>query len=395
MISEPPDSLKKTAYLSLAIFAWNEEEVIGATLNSLFEQTIFAELRRRGLRCEIVCVVNGCQDRTPEVARELFRRQSESHADRETFNCRVVKLVERGKLNAWNQFVHAISDREARFLSMMDADILFQQRQTIWNMLAMLENDPEAKISVDRPIKEFVAGERGSWRQNLSLGASQMTQSAPAQLCAQLYCIRAEVARNIYLPKDLAACEDGFIKALVCTDFLTHAVKPERIRLAQDAAHSFEAYTSPGAVLKNQKRQIIGQTIVHVLVDQYLVTLPIKRRLRLAETLQRKESADPAWLKRLIDGHLRQVKFFWQLYPGLLTSRFRRLASLRPATRLACLPAVTVSFLVSLISSFMAYRFLKTGGTDYWPRPEREGLKPHQDFPPRALAFKTSGRNHE
>jgi hypothetical protein len=384
-----------TAYLSLAIFAWNEEEVIGATLNSLFEQTVFAELRRRGLNCEIVCVINGCQDRTPEVAREIFRRQSESHPDREAFSCRVANLVERGKLNAWNQFVHVISDREAQFLSMMDADILFQQRQTIWNMLTTLEGDPEARISVDRPIKDFVDGERGSWRQNLSRGAARMTQSSPAQLCAQLYCIRAEVARNIYLPKDLAACEDGFIKALVCTDFLTQAVKPERIRLALDAAHSFEAYTSPGAVLKNQKRQIIGQTIVHVLVDQYLVTLPIKRRLRLAETLQRKETVDPAWLKRLIDGHLSRVKFFWQLYPGLLTNRFRRLAGLRPASRLSCLPAVTIGFLLSLVSSFMAYRFLKTGSTHYWPRPEREGLKPHGDAPSRALAFKISRGNQK
>ena len=50
-----------------------------------------------------------------------------------------------------------------------------------------------------------------------------MTGSASAQLCGQLYCIRAEVARNIYLPKDLCACDDGFIKALVCTDFLTQA----------------------------------------------------------------------------------------------------------------------------------------------------------------------------
>ena len=62
---------------------------------------------------------------------------------------------------------------------------------------------------------------------------SEMTRAAHGQLCAQLYCIRAEVARNIYLPKDLAACEDGFIKALVCTDFLTHEVKPERVRLAR------------------------------------------------------------------------------------------------------------------------------------------------------------------
>ena len=108
----------------------------------------------------------------------------------------------------------------------------------------------------------------------MSLGASQMTGSARAQLCGQLYCIRAEVARNIYLPKDLCACDDGFIKALVCTDFLMHQVWPWRIVAAADAAHTFEAYVSPAGILKNQKRQMIGQTIVHVLVDDYLKKLP-------------------------------------------------------------------------------------------------------------------------
>jgi hypothetical protein len=44
-----------------------------------------------------------------------------------------------------------------------------------------------------------------SFRDRLALSASQATQSAAAQLCGQHYCIRAEVARNIYLPKDLAA----------------------------------------------------------------------------------------------------------------------------------------------------------------------------------------------
>src|SRR6266404_1489868 len=123
-------------YLSLAIFAWNEEEVIASTLDSLFRQSIFTELRRRGLKSEILCVVNGCQDRTPEIAREIFQRQSDAHPDQAALECRVVSLVERGKLNAWNQFVHSLSAAEARFLVMMDADILFQGGDTLANMLA-------------------------------------------------------------------------------------------------------------------------------------------------------------------------------------------------------------------------------------------------------------------
>src|SRR4029077_14790990 len=126
-----------------------------------------------------------------------------------------------------------------------------------------------------------------------------------------LYCIRSEIARNIYLPRDLGACEDGFIKALVCTDFLSRPVLADRIRVAEGAEHTFEAYTSPAAIFRNQKRQMIGQTVVHILMDQYLPTLSPQERLTMAEFLRNKDRDDPIWLKRLISSHLRQIRYWW------------------------------------------------------------------------------------
>jgi hypothetical protein len=202
-----------------------------------------------------------------------------------------------------------------------------------------------------------------------------MTRSAPAQLCGQLYCIRAEIARNIYLPKDLGCCEDGFIKALVCTDFLTHQVWQWRILAVDNAEHTFEAYTSPAAIFKNQKRQMIGQTIVHILVDQYLKNLPLTQRMRLADTLRDQDQRDPDWLKRLVAGHIKQTRRFWQLYPGLLSHRFKRLASMNLFKKIACLPAAVAGSGAALISSLLAFKFLKAGSTNYWPRAERAGFK--------------------
>ena len=135
-------------------------------------------------------------------------------------------------------------------------------------------------------------------------------------MCGQLYCIRTEIARGIYLPKDLAACDDGFIKTLVCTDFLTRPTEPRRIRLAEAAEHTFEAYASPLAIVKNQKRQIMGQTIVHILVDGYLKTRPLAERSSLAETLQEKDRTDPMWLKRLIPEHLQHNTILVAALPG-------------------------------------------------------------------------------
>jgi len=80
-------------------------------------------------------------------------------------------------------------------------------------------------------------------------------------------------------------------------------------------------------------------------------------------------------LKRLIAEHIQRTRFWWRLYPGLLSHRFKRLASLNWFKRIACFPAALAGFLVALASSFMAYGSLKKGATDYWPRAERAGMK--------------------
>ena len=361
--------------VSIGIIAWNEEQGIGAMLESVFQQSLFAELGSRGQRCEIICVTNGCTDRTPEVAAEIFTKKSQEHPEAAHFICRVMNVSQRGKINAWNKFVHSFSARDAKYLFLMDADISIHPRETLWKMVDTLERNREASVSVDLPRKDVSFKTQKSFWDRMSLGASQMTGSASGQLCGQLYCIRSEVARNIYLPKDLCACDDGFIKALVCTDFLMHQVWPWRIVTAADAAHTFEAYVSPKGILKNQKRQMIGQTIVHILVDGYLKKLPVGKRMKLADALCEKEQADPNWLKQLIAEHLQRTRFCWQLYPGLLSHRFKRLGPLSWARRVACFPAALAGFFVSLASSFMAYTSLKKGATDYWPRAERGRVK--------------------
>lgn len=376
MITDVPSQSTEPGrvYASIGIIAWNEEETIGPALASVFQQSFFSELARRGLRCELICIPNGCTDRTAEIAEEVFSQQKRVHPEADTFDCRVVATSERGKINAWNSFVHSLSAPDAQFLFLMDSDILIHNRETLWSMLATLENHPEASVSVDCPCKDIESKHRRSLLERASLAASHLTQAGQAQLCAQLYCIRSQIARNIYLPKDLTACDDGFIKTLVCTDFLTRPVCPERIRMADDAAHTFEAYTSPAAILRNQKRQVIGQTIVHILVDDYLKGLPEGQRVRLAKTLKEQEQADPNWLRRLIAEHVRRTKHFWRLYPGLLSCRFQRLARLAPFKKVTCFPVAAAGFCVNFLASFLAYQFLKSGCTTYWPQAERSGF---------------------
>jgi hypothetical protein len=353
-------------HVSIGIIAWNEEDAIGPTLESLFAQSLFAELHARGQRAEVICVANGCTDATPVIAARIFDEQARKHPYRAAFSCRPLDIRTRGKINAWNLFVHSISAPEAPFLFLMDGDILLNRPDTLWNMLSALLDEREANVSIDTPLKDIARKAKKTILERISLATSTMSQAAEGQLTGQLYCIRSDVARMIYLPSDLAACEDGFIKALVCTDFLTREMNLRRIVRVKDASHVFEAYTSITDVLKNQKRQMIGQTILHVL-DVHLRSLPRAEREALAATLRDKERIDPMWLKRLIGDHVRRTPHFWKLFPGALGFRFKRLLRLKGAQRLKHAPVALVGFCVTMTSCFMAHRLLEKGFTQYWP----------------------------
>lgn len=378
-----PEARPAPRHVSIGIIAWNEENALPPMLDSLFQQSLFDELAARNLVCEILCLANACTDRTVEIAQRIFAEQQQTHRRANALSCRVVEIRKRGKINAWNEFIHRHSARDAEFLFLMDADIVIHEPETLRRMLLLLETQPEASVAVDRPRKDIEFKPRKAFRDRLSLAASRLTQSSEAQLCAQLYCIRSEIARRIYLPGDFAACDDGFIKALVCTDFLGHPVWKWRIQEAPRASHTFAPYTTFRSILKNHKRQAIGQTIVHVLVDKYLVEVPPWRRHQLAETIQENERSHPEWLRRLVAEHLRETRFFWRLFPGLVGQRFKCLAGMPLRCKLLCLPAAIAGQALALISAFAARRHLQAGGTQYWPAAERQHFSPTNPEPSR------------
>lgn len=355
---------------SLGIMAWNEERGLSRTLESLFQQSVFRELASRGQRCEIFCVANGCTDRTAEVARAVFRRMEFTHHYAATFTARVVDLPEPGRNNAWNRFVHEFSGRAAGYLYLMDADIILLHPDTIRNLFTTLENQPQAQVSSGRQHKDLEFKPRKSLGDLISLATSDMTGTIAGRFSGQLYCMRSTIARRLYLPRDLSATDDGFFKAAICTDFFSHAPDASKIVTAPDAAHLYEAYVRPRDVLNNQKRQMIGQTGVHVLVE-FLKKRGATERADLAVFFEELESKDPDWLKKLIDRHLAPKKYFWQLFPGLLTFRFRRLWQMGGVRRITHLPAAVAGFGVTLIACARAFRFLKGGQTYYWPQAAR------------------------
>ena len=155
MTLSPHTSDSARIRLSIGILAWNEEDAIRHTLESLFLQSIFYKLAKRDQKIEILLVTNGCTDGTLAIGQKILEHQSHSHRFRKALSCRVVDLPERGKLNAWNRYVHQFSDRAAEFLFLMDSDILLDHPDTLWNMWQVLENNPKASVATDLPLKDI------------------------------------------------------------------------------------------------------------------------------------------------------------------------------------------------------------------------------------------------
>ena len=202
--------------ISLGILAWNEAEVIGVSLESLFAQGLVRRLAADGPTLEIVVVPNGCSDGTERVAEEALRRLAAGFDPRALFwSVRV--LEQPGKANAWNRYVHDFADPSADYVFLMDADIRFHAPDTLWNMVLALERDPLARVATDLPLKHVMFKERKTWGDRISLAIAGMTRAAPAQITGQLFCARGSVIRRIHMPRGLLT-EDGFIKHMVCTD---------------------------------------------------------------------------------------------------------------------------------------------------------------------------------
>jgi glycosyltransferase involved in cell wall biosynthesis len=359
--------------ISIGVMAWNEEASIGPMLASLLGQSIFARLAALGEGCEVVCLANGCSDRTVEIAGDAFRRSERENPSGPGPSAWVADIPEAGKNNAWNRFVHEFSAREARYLCLMDADIILNQRDTLEILFAELEGNPRLFCASDCPRKDIARKGRPTLRERLSLAGSDMTDTTEGRLNGMLYCMRAGIARNLYIPRDLIALEDGFLKSAVCTDFFRAPTDPSRVVSVRGATHLYVPYLSLRDFLNNQKRQMIGQTTVHVAVE-YLKTLPEPDLANLGATLRRSDARDPDWLKRLIEAHLARNRAFWRLFPGILGFRWRRLGQMGWGRRLTHFPAAAVGFGATLVACWRASRYLRRGVATYWPKTVRKTI---------------------
>lgn len=339
---------QKICRISMGILAYNEAETIGKMLNSLWQQNLFQK-PESNLEIEIIIVPNGCSDNTAKVAQSTL----DSLPQIANLHWRVCEVKQPGKSNAWNLYVHQLSNPQADYLFLIDADIQLLESQTLHSMLHTLATTPEAWVSVDKPIKDVSFQEKKSFRERLSMLVSSLSRSEikpgnAAWLCGQLYCAKAKLLRKIWLPTHLPT-QDAFLYNMIVTDCLATSKVPERVILAPNASHLFEAYTSIYRLLRHEKWLILGNTINQLLCKE----LSTYNQQATSILIKYKNQQDPSWLSKILKNSI--LNRDWWLIPRyILLRRFHSLYHKNLVQRITLFPLACAATIIDLILSFQA-----------------------------------------
>jgi Zn finger protein HypA/HybF involved in hydrogenase expression len=347
------DQQAENMKISIGILAHNEAASLERTLDSLFQQSLLQQADRQ---VEIICVPNGCTDNTAAVARQIFAQLMQQYRPTHV-TWKVCELAQPGKPNAWNHYVHQLADPLADYLILMDADIWFAQIQTLDALVDLLEREAEVWVAVDQPIKDVVLKPQKNLVEHLSTFVSELSGSNNAVwLCGQLYCARADILRQIYIPAELSA-DDGFLYQMVTTNCLTTTTQTDRIARAPMASHVFEAYTNPQQLIKHE-RWLVVSNITNTLIFEHLRGSVIAGGAASASTLLRIwDQQNPRWVTHLIREKLK-AQSGWVSPPAYLWRRFTNLRHKSFLKALLLLPLALVALGLDLVTLYAANREL-------------------------------------
>ena len=349
-------------YISVGILAHNESKVIRRMLCSLFAQSIFQGSDLQIEQIEVVVVPNGCSDDTAELARQTL--QDLVPNQQASLSWQVRELTTPGKSNAWNQYVHSFASNSADYLLLVDSDIEFIELGTLESMLKTLERQSSTWVAVDRPVKDVAVKQSKSLMEKLSVLASGISGNKaapgePAWICGQLYCARAEILRQIWLPLNIIN-DDSFIYTNVVTAGLTTPVNPYRVIRAKEASHIFEAYTDLPRLLRHEKWLIVGSAI------NELIYQDLQDNNDIALTIRARNEANARWVQELIEKQADRQG--WWLIPNfILLRRFISLGQKPLYKSLLLLPLVFCAFVLDAWLALRANLELHQGkGLGYW-----------------------------
>jgi NAD(P)-dependent dehydrogenase (short-subunit alcohol dehydrogenase family) len=349
------------AIVSIGMLAYNEAGGIGKTIASLLAQSIFhARAATADVSAwEIVVVPNGCTDDTAEVAEAALRAglAAIGEAHHIAFSVRV--LVEGGKSNAWNRYVHEMARADADVIVMVDTDIEFGHADTLANCLNELRTNAHAQAVVDLPLKDFVKKPKPSLVERVSMRSSGVQLAGSVGLSGQFYCARAATLRQVWMPAGLSG-EDGFLHGMIVTDLFRAEPDPRRVVRAADASHYYEGLTNPREILHHELRMVIGTALNCYFMWDFLKFATDRRGPGAGALIRAQLQADPNWYRRTVENQIRN-RGWWALPRGMLFRRFASLQGIGWQRALGRLPVAIVGTLLDIPTFWLANRKLRSG----------------------------------
>jgi glycosyltransferase involved in cell wall biosynthesis len=353
--------------LSIGILAHNEENNIESLLYDLINQTIFDKTSyfdQIKPEIEIIVVCNGCTDETHSKATKALKMFSH-FAPKIEWTWQVKTVLEAGKSNAWNLFVHEFANKNSEFFCFLDADIALTNRYTIDNLIFKLQGNSEYWIALDTPVKDVQMKLNKTIMDKLSLAVSRSSNKDQLYICGQLYCCRAESIRKIHLPIGLPV-EDGYLTQVIISEHFQLKDPTFKKRIVRDHLifHLFKAEINPFNLIKHEVRVTTGIVINHYLIkhleEKALIYYDVNK------LIFEWNSTNKNWLDCFVK-HQITDKHFWTIPLSLVFRRYRSLANHSFGQAFIRLPIATLAFLVDLIIMVKANNVIRSRKiTNFW-----------------------------
>ena len=352
--------------VSVGILAWNEEKNIANTLDSLFQQSIFLhEKDDLGVSLwEIIVVPNGCNDKTAAIANDSLCNFCKNYFKKEKITWNVVEISQAGKSNAWNRYIHDFSKSNSEIIVMIDADIIFDNIDTIYNSIKEIIRNPEADVVVDQPLKHFAKKEEKTLREWVSTVKSEESCQGEPGIAGSFYCGRGNVLREIWMPPGLTA-EDGFLRAMIITDLFRSPPDPRRIIRVTNASHFYEGLTDLKAIFRHELRMVIGTTLNCYFCWDFLAYATDPKGNGAGELIKNRIENDPAWYEKFIKNEIKNRR--WWVLPRKML--FRKIINLKSAFwsgRPRHFLVAFIGLLLDIPIMVVANYKLKRGIVGYW-----------------------------
>ncbi len=342
--------------IDIGIFAHNEQKRISDVICDLAAQHALAE---GAALTDVHVLANGCSDETVTRAKAAISALPENVQSA----FRVHDLPMPGKSRTWNSFVHTLSRPEADLLILGDGDIRIPQRDVLSILYATFAGRPDLRVATSRPVKDLERSDsRLSLVERAILAGGGALNDWRTSICGQLYAIRANAARSVWMPVGLPV-EDGFLRAMVLTDCLTRPEDLRRIDGDEAVWHEYASERTLPGLVRHQTRIVVGSAVNAMLFAVLRRDAP---DLEAAQTILKTAAEDHAWLARTERRELPRWPYGYVPF-SILTKRLSRVFQNGPPRR----PSAIVSFGAGLVLDALVYllatvRMARSGGAGHW-----------------------------